>query len=67
MKADWCNIKISVPFRSTDHFYKLFGWLKENVDNRDYDFVGMDYEREDNRIIYFAQEKDAVLFVLRWI
>jgi hypothetical protein len=32
-----------------------------------YEFTGMDPENPENRIIWFANEKDAALFALTWV
>ena len=65
-KADWCNIRVSIPWCSTGHFRDLRIWLLDNVDERDWDFYGTDSKNHNNRIYYFARQKDAVLFALRW-
>ena len=65
-KADWCNIKVSVPFHSTGQWLDLRTWLLDNIDERDWDFDGADPKNPDNRIYYFSRKKDAVLFALRW-
>ena len=66
MKADWCNIPVSLPWRSSGHFRDLQIWLLDNVDERDWDFDGVDPKNFNNRIYYFAREKDANWFALRW-
>ena len=66
MKQDWCNIKVSIPWRCSGHFRDLRIWLLDNVDELDWDFDGADPDNEDNRIYYFALHKDATLFALRW-
>ena len=65
-KRDWCNIPVSVPWRSTGQWRDLRCWLVDNVDDMDYDAAGVDLEDYDNRVFYFAREKDAILFALRW-
>jgi hypothetical protein len=66
-KRDWCNIPVSVPWRSTGQWRDLRIWLIENVHDMDYDaYAGVDLEDYDRRVFYFAQKKDAVLFALRW-
>jgi len=67
MKKDWCNIPVSVPWRSTWHFLDLRIWLLDNVNELDYDFVGADPKNYKNRIYYFAKEKDALMFMLKWL
>jgi hypothetical protein len=65
MKLDWCNIQVSIPWRSTGHFRDLQIWLLDNVDERDWDFDGADTKNPNNRLFYFAKERDACLFALR--
>lgn len=65
-KRDWCNIPVSVPWRSTGNFRDLQIWLLDNINSLDYNLDGVDYNDLDNRIVYFARERDAVLFALRW-
>ncbi len=67
MKADWCNIPVSLPWRGSGHFRDLRIWLLDNVDERDWDFDGVDPKNSNNRIYYFAREKDANWFSLRWL
>ncbi len=67
MKADWCNIPVSLPWRGSGHFRDLQIWLLDNVDERDWDFDGVDPKNFNNRIYYFAREKDANWFSLRWL
>lgn len=66
MKQDWCNIPVSVPWRSTGHFRDLQIWLIDNLNTLDWDIVGADMNNLDNRIVMFARSRDAVLFALRW-
>ncbi len=65
-KRDWCNIPVSVPWRSTGNFRDLQIWLLDNINSLDWNIDGVDYNDLDNRIVYFAYERDAVLFALRW-
>ena len=65
-KRDWCNIPVKVPYRSTGQWRDLRIWLIENVDDFDYDAAGVDLMDHDNRVFYFARERDAVWFALRW-
>lgn len=67
MKQDWCNIEVSVPWCRYGHFRELRIWLLDNVDERDWDFDGIDPKNPDNRIYYFARREDATLFALRWL
>lgn len=67
MKKYWCTIPVSFPWKSTGHFRDVQIWLLDNVPFAgDYDFVGLDDENPENRVYYFAKEKDATLFALRW-
>ena len=66
MKSDWCNIRVSVPWRSSGKFRDLQIWLIDNVKDTDYEFKGMDPNNSNNRIFYFALKSDAVQFALRW-
>lgn len=65
-QCDWCNIPVSVPWRSTGHFRDLRIWLIDNVNSLDWTIDGVDYNDLNNRIVRFAQERDAILFALRW-
>lgn len=65
-KRDWCYIPVSVPYRSTGQWLDLRCWVLDNVDERDWDFGGADPKNQENRIYYFARERDAVQFSLRW-
>lgn len=65
-KRDWCNIPVSVSWRSTGHFRDLQIWLIDNIDSLDWNIEGADYNNLNNRIVRFARERDAVLFALRW-
>lgn len=66
MKEDWCNIRVSVPWRSTGQFRDLRIWLLDNVEETDYEFKGLDNLDSERRIFYFARKPDAVLFSLTW-
>jgi len=65
-KSDYCNIKTSVPWRSTDQWRDLRIWLLDNVNALDYDIYGVDVDNINNRVVFFAWEKDAFHFILRW-
>ena len=66
MKRDWCNIPVSVPWRSSGHYRDVQIWLIDNIDSLDWDLDGLDFNNPNNRIVRFAREQDAVLFALRW-
>jgi hypothetical protein len=55
-----------VLWRSTGQWRDLRIWLIENVNDMDYDAAGVDLQDYDKRVIYFAKEKDAVWFALKW-
>ena len=65
-KSDYCNIKTSVPWRSTDQWRDLRIWLLDNVNALDYDISYMDSDNNEKRVVFFAFQKDATLFLLRW-
>lgn len=65
-KHDWCNIPVSVTWRSTGQWRDLRIWLIDNVHDLDYDLAGVDLENYDKRVIYFAREQDATAFALKW-
>ena len=66
-RADFCNIKVSVPWRSTKHFRDLRIWLIDNIHSDYYDFSGVDSPGNvENRVFWFARKQDAMLFALRW-
>lgn len=65
-KRDWCNIAVSVPWRSPGQWRDLRIWLQENVHDMDYDAAGTDLMDLHHRVFYFARAKDATLFALRW-
>lgn len=67
IKDDYCNIKVSVPWRDYNHFRNARLWLLDNIDERDWDFDGIDNHNQDNRIYYFARQKDAMMFTLIWV
>jgi hypothetical protein len=67
MKADWCNIPVSVSWQGTGHFRDLRIWLDENVAYGNYDWGGADTKNPDNRVYYFSRHQDATMFALRWL
>ena len=68
MKADWCNIPVSMSWKGSEHFIELLKWLDSNIDKRDWDWdVVRDDNKDHHRIYYFAHERDAVEFSLRWL
>jgi hypothetical protein len=60
------DYRISVPWRSTGQWLDLRIWLLNNVCDTDYEYIGVDYKNENNRIVVFSHTKDAMLFALRW-
>lgn len=67
MKRDWCNIPVSVPWRSSGNYRDMQIWLLDNINSLDWDIEGADMNNLDNRIVRFARKDDAVLFALRWL
>ena len=65
-KRDWCNIPIRVTWHSTGQWRDLRIWLIDNVNELDYEVCGVDLDDYNKRIIYFAREKDALWFSLKW-
>lgn len=65
-KRDWCRIPVSAPWCGTGQWRDLRIWLIENVHDMDYDAAGVDLMDHDKRVFYFARERDAVAFALRW-
>jgi hypothetical protein len=65
-KRDWCNIPVKVLYRSTGQWRDLRIWLIENVDDMDYIAAGPDLTYPHRRVFYFARERDALWFALRW-
>lgn len=67
MKADWCNKGVAVPWKGQDHFTSLLIWLSKNIDERDWDW-DVPYDKDEYyRVYYFAHERDANWFALRWL
>ena len=65
-KSDWCNIRVSIPWRNSGNFRDIQIWLLDTVNERDWDYDGADIKNLSNRIYYFAHQADATLFALRW-
>ena len=63
MKADWCNIPVTMPWKGSQHFRELLTWLDQNIDRRDWDW---DSVGGFHRIYYFAHQADALHFALKW-
>ena len=64
-----CKIKASVPWTSTGQWRDVQIWLLDNIPNgygKLYYFDGLDLQNIENRVYYFAKEKDASMFLLRW-
>ncbi len=66
-KQDWCNIPISYQWSEPDEFYAIRTWLSENVSYLDYIHAGADSKDYSRNIVFFAKERDAVQFALRWL
>ena len=67
MKSDWCNKGVAVPWKDKDHFMEMLVWLSENIDERDWDWDVPYEDDEYHRVYYFAHERDANWFALRWL
>ena len=66
MKADWCNKGVAMPWKGSRHFTEVLMWLDNNIDERDWDWDIVN-GKEYHRIYYFAHERDANWFALRWL
>lgn len=66
VKDDWCNIRVSIPYRGGQIYQEICRWLNDNIGLADYDYRGVDNKNSDHRVYYFAFEKDAIMFSLRW-
>lgn len=60
------NIPVSVPWRSFRHFRDLRIWLLDNVGHDEYRLAGLDPKNGHNRMVYFTNEQDAIMFKMRW-
>lgn len=65
-KRDWCNIPVQVQWQGSSQWQDLRVWLQEHVHDWDYDAAGVDIDKHIWRVIWFARERDAVMFALRW-
>jgi hypothetical protein len=65
-KRDWCNIPVRVRWQGSNQWQDLRVWLQEHVHDWDYDAAGADIEDLNRKTIWFARERDAVSFALRW-
>lgn len=54
-------------WKDSDHFTGLLIWLSKNIDERDWDWDVPYNKDEFHRIYYFAHERDALWFKLRWL
>lgn len=63
---DHCNIPIKILYRGTREWRDLRLWLLDNVGPEDYVLAGSDLNHYSLRVVWFAHERDAVLFALRW-
>lgn len=66
-RSDWCNIRVSVPYRGSKVFQDTCEWLDDNIRVTDYEFKGIDNLNHNNRLYYFALKEDAIQFSLRWL
>lgn len=68
MKQDYCYIPVKVSVKSNEEKTKVITWLRDNIDNRDYDCDFTQYMSMYNYVtVYFAKSKDAMLFSLCWL
>ena len=65
-KRDWCNIPVKVQWQGSSQWRDLRIWLQQHVHDWDYDAAGADLMDHDKRVFYFARERDATMFALRW-
>ena len=65
-KRDWCTIPVRVRWQGSGQWQDLRVWLQEHVHDFDYDAAGQDLLDHSKRVVYFARERDAVQFALRW-
>ena len=65
-KRDWCNIPVSYRWGDHVRFREIRQWLRNNIDDRDYEHGGTDPNDWTAVMIYFARSKDAMWFTLRW-
>jgi hypothetical protein len=67
-KVDYCIVPVVYTRHSVQHHDEMRQWLVDNIDPECYD--AEDWRAVDNnwrqRRIWFAHERDAVLFSLRW-
>ena len=67
-KVDYCIVPVVYTRHSVQHHEEMRQWLVDNIDPECYD--AEDWRAVDNnwrqRRIWFAHERDAVLFALRW-
>jgi hypothetical protein len=61
---------ITVPVREELDYYEFWRWCNVNCQGRFYTGTDWDFSvwrpGQQNRIVQFEQEEDAILFTLRW-
>ena len=63
----WCKIHIDAPWKSTGNWRDVRIWLIDNCGRDDYEISHERVDRDDiHRRVYFAKEKDAIMFALKW-
>lgn len=62
---------ITVRYPDEHDFYVVWDWCKTNCLGKFYSGTDWDYKRwragEQNRIYQFESEKDATVFILKWL
>lgn len=71
MKQDYCYIPIKVTVRNNQEKSDIITWLRDNIDDRDFDYEYTQYfslsSFSIDITVYFAKNKDAMLFSLCWL
>jgi hypothetical protein len=68
-KQDYCIIPVVYTRHSVRHHEEMREWLMENIDPECYDaedWRAVDHNWRQRRI-WFSNEKDAVMFALKWL
>jgi len=69
-RTDYCNIPVLYRFRDVEHHTQMGQWLVKNIDPACYDAEDWNFSSSTiephTRKIWFAHDKDAVWFRLKW-
>ena len=67
-KKVYCNIPVIFKRTTTKNAYEMRQWLVDNIDPECYDAEDFSPVQFDStcRRIWFAKEKDAIFFSLKW-